>query len=202
MRILIFGCNRTTSSLSHNDSSRPGDVFEGNGRRTPALARFLLVAAVAASISGLPGSASAQTPAPPSTPSSEPATQTPAQPAPAEQQPLTPEQQIPQQPYLLQAPGRPPITPATPPGTTIPAWTPPVAPAPSQTNIPAPFIGATPGAGGPFVSPGIPSAFAPTVTTLGRATLEFHPTLRLSEEYSDNFFQASSGAESNFRTTL
>jgi hypothetical protein len=77
-----------------------------------------------------------------------------------------------------------------------------VAPAPSQTNIPAPFIGATPGAGGPFVAPGIPSAFAPTVANLGRATLEFHPTLRLSEEYSDNFFQASSGAESNFRSTL
>lgn len=184
--------------MSHNDSSRPADGFDGNGRRTPALARLLLVAAVAASIGGLTGSASAQTP---STPSSEPATQTPAQPAP-EQQPLTPEQQIPQQPYLLQQPGRPPITPATPPGTTIPAWTPPVAPAPSQTNIPAPFVGGAPGAGGPFVAPGIPSAFAPTVTTLGRATLEFHPTLRLSEEYSDNFFQASSGAESNFRSTL
>src|SRR6185295_4866017 len=159
MRILIFGCNRTTSSLSHNDSSRPGDGFDGNGRRTPALARLLLVAATAATIGGFAGSVSAQTPATPSTPSSEPATPTPAQPAP-EQQPLTPEQQIPQQPYLLQAPGRPPITPATPPGTTIPAWTPPVAPAPSQTNIPAPFIGASPGAGRPFVAPGIPSAFA------------------------------------------
>lgn len=205
MRILIFGCNRTTSSLSHNGSSRPRGVASGNGRCAPALARFLLVVAVAASLGGLAGRASAQTP---STPSSEPATgqQTPAQTAPTqpgpEQQPLTPEQQLPQQPYLLQQPGRPSLTPATPPGTTIPAWTPPVAPAPSQTNIPAPFIGATPGAGGLFVAPGIPSAFAPTVTTLGRATLEFHPTLRLSEEYSDNFFQASSRAESNFRTIL
>lgn len=66
--------------------------------------------------------------------------------------------------------------------------------------MPAPFFGSTPGGGGPFATPGIPSAFAPTMTTLGRATLEFHPTLRLSEEYSDNFFQASSRAESNFRT--
>lgn len=198
MKIPIFGCNRTTSSLSHNDSSRPRNVVSGNGRRTPALARFFLLVAVAASIGGFAGRASAQTP---STPSAEPAQQAPATPTP-EQPPVPPEQQIPQQPYLLQQPGRPLLTPATPPGTTIPAWTPPVAPAPSQTNIPAPFIGGTPGAGGPFVAPGIPSAFSPTVTRLGRATLEFHPTLRLSEEYSDNFFQASSRAVSNFRSTL
>ncbi len=169
-----------------------------NGRCAPALACFLLIVVVAASIGGLAGRASAQTP---STPSSGPAQQAPAAPAP-EQQPVPPEQQILQQPYLLQQPGRPLITPGTPPGTTIPAWTPPVAPAPSQTNMPAPFVGPRPGAGGPFVAPGIPSAFTPTVTALGRATLEFHPTLRLSEEYSDNFFQATSGAVSNFRTTL
>jgi hypothetical protein len=30
--------------------------------------------------------------------------------------------------------------------------------------------------------------------------LEFHPTLRVGEEYSDNFFQTTSRAESNFRT--
>ena len=54
--------------------------------------------------------------------------------------------------------------------------------------------------GGPaFTTPG---AFAPTVTTLGGAALEFRPTLRLSEEYSDNFFQSSSHAQDNFRTTL
>lgn len=102
----------------------------------------------------------------------------------------------------MQQPLGPPVGPATPPSTTLPPWTPPVPPAPSQTNVPAPF----PGLGAPgFVGvPGLtlPGAFAPTVTTVRGATLEFHPTTRLSEEYSDNFFQNSSGAEDNFRTTL
>jgi hypothetical protein len=171
----------------------------------PVLARLFLAVAVAAVASGgVAARAAAQTP---STPSSEPAT---GQQAPAPQTPATPgteqvppEMQIQQQPYLLQQPGRPALTPGTPPSATIPAWTPPVAPAPSQTNIPAPFLGpAAAGAGGPFVTPGIASAFAPTVTRLGRATLEFHPTLRLAEEYSDNFFQTTSRTEENFRTTL
>jgi len=80
-----------------------------------------------------------------------------------------------------------------------------VAPPPSQTNIPAPFPFATPGAPGFVGVPGgltLPGAFAPTVATLGGATLEFHPTLRVSEEYSDNFFQTTSRSEENFRSTL
>ena len=48
----------------------------------------------------------------------------------------------------------------------------------------------------------LPGAFAPTVATLGGATLEFRPTLRASEEYSDNFFQTTSRSEENFRSTL
>jgi hypothetical protein len=48
----------------------------------------------------------------------------------------------------------------------------------------------------------LPGAFAPTTTTVRGATLEFHPTLRAAEEYSDNFFQTSSHAEDNFRSTL
>lgn len=81
-------------------------------------------------------------------------------------------------------------------------------PAPSQTNLPVPFPFASPGApgaapgtlGGPaFTTPG---AFAPTVATVGGAALEFRPTLRLGEEYTDNFFQATSRTEDNFRTIL
>jgi len=48
----------------------------------------------------------------------------------------------------------------------------------------------------------IPGAFSATTTTFRGATFEFHPTLRLSEEYSDNFFQATSHSQSNFRSTL
>jgi hypothetical protein len=95
-----------------------------------------------------------------------------------------------------------------PPGTTIPPWTPPVPPPPSQTNMPSPVPFATPGAlggapgalGGPRLT--IPGAFSPTVATVRGAALEFHPTLRLSEEYSDNFFQTTSRAEDNFRSIL
>ncbi len=112
---------------------------------------------------------------------------------------------MPLQQYQIQQPGRPPLTPATPPSTTLPPWTPPVPPAPSQTNIPAPFPGtAPPQPGGPgfvgvptFTTPG---AFAPTVVGIRGATLEFHPTLRLAEEYTDNFFQTTSGSTENFRS--
>jgi hypothetical protein len=48
----------------------------------------------------------------------------------------------------------------------------------------------------------IPGAFRPTVASLRGTLLEFHPTLRLSEEYTDNFFQTTSRTEDNFRTTL
>jgi len=97
------------------------------------------------------------------------------------------------------------VTPGTPPSTTIPPWTPPIAPAPSQTNVPAPFPGAagTPGTPG-FTgrTPGLTGAFAPTVTTVRGALLEFHPTARASLEYSDNFFQTTSRSEDNFRSIL
>lgn len=87
----------------------------------------------------------------------------------------------------------------------MPPWTPPVPPAPSQTNIPAPFPGTAPPApGGPgFVGvPGltIPGAFAPTLTTIRGATLEFHPTARVAEEYTDNFFQTTNDSQENFRS--
>ncbi len=67
-----------------------------------------------------------------------------------------------------------------------------------------------PGAGGFPGTPGyaggglaLPGAFAPTVFSLrSGATLEFHPTARLAGEYSDNFFQSSSHARDNFRSTL
>lgn len=154
----------------------------------------------------------AQTP-PPAAPAdpSQPTQQQPEQQQPPQQpgaptptpQPgqVSPAEQLLQQ-YQIQQPLGPPVGPATPPTTTLPPWTPPVPPPPSQTNVPAPF----PGLGGPgFVgAPGLalPGAFAPTVTTVRGATLEFHPTARLSEEYSDNFFQTSSGAKDNFRTAL
>ena len=156
--------------------------------------------------------ASAQTP--PSAPSEsgqqqpgQPQTQEPkTQPPPPATQPgqPSPAEQLLQQ-YPLQQPIGPAISPANPPGTTLPPWTPPVPPAPSQTNVPAPLP--IPGTGGPggFVGvPGltIPGAFAPTIATVRGATLEFHPTLRLSEEYSDNFFQTPSRAEDNFRSIL
>ncbi len=79
-------------------------------------------------------------------------------------------------------------------------------PAPSQTNVPAPFPlgGGAPGTPG-FVgggAAGTASAFSPTITRVRGATLEFHPTLRGSEEYTDNFFQTTSHTEENFRSTL
>jgi hypothetical protein len=168
---------------------------------------------------GSPAILSAQTPTAPAAPSSgetrdpqqqpgqQPTEQPPAQPGQLEQQP---QPLLPMQQYQIQQPGRPSVTPGTPPSTTIPPWTPPVPPAPSQTNIPAPFPFATPGAPGALpavpgfvgVSPGIASAFAPTVANIRGGTLEFHPTLRLGEEYSDNFFQTSTHADDNFRSTF
>jgi hypothetical protein len=126
---------------------------------------------------------------------------TPVPPAPSEVQP-GPLLQFP-----IQQPGRPPVTPAAPPTTTIPPWTPPTPPAPSQTNVPAPFPFAAPGAapapgvpGFPGYTPAATGLLAPTVTTVRGALLEFHPTARASLEYSDNFFQTESHAEDNFRS--
>lgn len=73
-------------------------------------------------------------------------------------------------------------------------------PPPSQTNIPAPLtIPGAPGVAGAPV-PTFPGAFAPTVATIRGATLEFHPTLHLGEEYTDNFFLTSTRTEENFRS--
>ncbi len=73
-------------------------------------------------------------------------------------------------------------------------------PPPSQTNIPAPLtIPGVPGVAGAPV-PTFPGAFAPTVATIRGATLEFHPTLHLGEEYTDNFFLTSTRTEENFRS--
>ena len=189
------GCNRTTSSLSHKDSSREtGKTSESRPRR-PALAVFVLAAAITIA-GGLPSAGWAQTPTPPpsSTDPSQPATPSDKPGQPSEQgqpqkrqsepvQPSTIEPQAPLQQYLIQQPGRPLVTPATPPGTSLPPWTPPAPPAPSQTNLPAPLFvpgaaGGAPAAGIPGLT--IPGAFAPTTTTFRGATLEFHPTLRLA----------------------
>lgn len=99
-----------------------------------------------------------------------------------------------------------PVTPATPPSTTLPPWTPPVPPAPSQTNVPVPYPGfrapGAPGAVGGVPGLTIPGAFAPTVTTVRGALLEFHPTARASVEYSDNFFQTTNNSQDNLRSIL
>jgi len=169
------------------------------------LARVFIAALVVVSA----GSAAwAQTPTtPPADPSQQPG-QAPSGSQPAQPQPgAQPVEQQLQQFYPFQQPGRPPATPATPPSTTIPPWTPPVAPAPSQTNVPAPFPFATGGApagapgllgGGP--GQGVPGLFAPTVANFRGTALEFHPTLRLSEQWTDNFFQTTTRTEQNFRS--
>jgi hypothetical protein len=198
--------------LSHNDSSR-SNVGQGvGGRRAAALSFFFVATWLVLGIFAV-GSpvAFAQTPGgAPSDPGQQPGqtqpqpqtgpTQQPTQqptPSPAEQLPL-------QQEFQIQQPGRPPITPATPPSTTIPPWTPPTPPAPSQTNVPAPFPypGGAPGAPGVVGIPNlvIPGAFGGRVTTVRGATLEFHPTARVSEEYSDNFFLTTSHTQENFRS--
>lgn len=208
------GYNRTTSSLSHNDSSRSSTkAMESTAARALVSVVFATALAVGG---GFASSASAQTPTPPSstdpsspaTPSEkpgQPADQGPTKPQPEPAQPSGTEPQAPLQQYLIQQPGRPLVTPATPPGTTLPPWTPPAPPAPSQTNIPAPLFvpgapGGAPAAGIPGLT--IPGAFGATTTSFRGATLEFHPTLRLSEEYSDNFFQTTSHSQDNFRSTL
>lgn len=154
---------------------------------------FFIVAALIVGFSA-PHAPSAQAQAPP--PASEPSE---AQQAP----PSPPETRVPLQQFPIQQPGRPSLTPAEPPSTTIPPWTPPLPPPPSQTNIPAPFPILGPGAG-QVGTPGltIPGAFRPTLTTVRGAALEFHPTLRAAEEYTDNFFQTTSRTEENFRSIL
>ena len=206
------GCNRTTSSLSHSDSSRQ-DGRQAEGTRSRALLAFALASALSVS-AVLASDVAAQTPPPP--PSTDPSTpvspsQKPqgtetqqSQPQPETVQPGT-EPQAPLQQYLIQQPGRPLNTPTAPPSTTLPPWTPPAPPAPSQTNLPAPLY--VPGAAGGAPVGGIPGltipgAFSATTTTFRGATFEFHPTLRLSEEYSDNFFQQTSHSQENFRSIL
>lgn len=203
--------------MFHNDSSNgeAGKLRESRGVNIARLSRVLTLSLALLAAGSVP--AGAQTPSTP--PSTDPTQQQPAPTQGQETQPTTPTpappteqpQQVPlYQQYPIQQPGRPPITPGTPPSTTLPPWTPPLPPAPSQTNVPAPLPIPVPGAPGLPGTPGyvgipnltLPGAFAPTVTTLRGATLEFHPTARLSEEYSDNFFQTSSHAEDNFRSTL
>ena len=207
------GYNRTTSSLSHRDSSRlDGTKAKAESTRSRALVAFALVTALSVA-GGFASEVEAQTPPPP--PSTDPSTpvspsdkpqstegQTRPQP---ESVPPGLEPQAPLQQYLIQQPGRPLVTPATPPGTTLPPWTPPAPPAPSQTNLPAPLFvpgvpGGAPAAGIPGLT--IPGAFTATTTTFRGGTLEFHPTLRLSEEYSDNFFQTTSRTQENFRSIV
>jgi hypothetical protein len=203
--------------LFHNDSSNGevGKLGEPRGVNVARLSRVLVLSLALVAAGSVP--AVAQTPSTP--PSTDPTQQQPGPTQGQETQPTTPTpappteqpQQVPlYQQYPIQQPGRPPITPGTPPSTTLPPWTPPLPPAPSQTNVPAPLPIPVPGAPGLPGTPGyvgipnltLPGAFAPTVTTVRGATLEFHPTARLSEEYSDNFFQTSSHAEDNFRSTL
>ena len=202
------GYNRTTSSLSHSDSSRH-DGRKAEGTRSRALAVFALATALSLG-GGFASKVGAQTPPPP--PSTDPSTPvSPSEkPQGTETRPQQPETvapgmepQAPLQQYLIQQPGRPLNSPTAPPSTTLPPWTPPAPPAPSQTNLPAPLYvpGAAGGAGGiPNLT--IPGAFSATTATFRGATLEFHPTLRLAEEWSDNFFQTTSHAQQNFRTTL
>src|ERR1700674_1952109 len=175
-----------TSSLFHNDCSKRDLGSVESGPRWPTLG-VVFLAAVLLVQGGFACRAWAQAPPAPA----------PADPATPGQQPSTVEPGTPLLQVPIQQPGRPPITPATPPSTTMPPWTPPVAPAPSQTNVPAPlFILGGPGTSG---APGytgvpgltIPGAFNPIVANVRGATVEFHPTLRLAEEYSDNFFQAT-----------
>ena len=69
------------------------------------------------------------------------------------------------------------------PAATAP-WIPPVAPPPSQSHV--------------------PELFVPPVGIAPGAVFEYHSTLTLSEEYTDNFNLTTSaqGKQSNFRTTL
>src|SRR3984893_5158727 len=147
MSIPMPGCNRTTSSLFHRDSSRL-DGTKAESTRSRALVAFALATALSVA-GGFASEVRAQTPPPP--PSTDPSTpvspsdqpqSTEWHPRPhSEQVPWGTEPQAPLQQYLIQQPGRPLVTPATPPGTSLPPWTPPAPPAPSQTNIPGPVLG-------------------------------------------------------------
>ena len=123
--------------------------------------------------------------------------------APSEGQQAPVEQTVPIQQYPIQLPTRPFVTPLTPPTTTLPPWTPPVEPAPSQTNLPLPFPVPVPGVPGPPGWPAISDrgVFAVPTATVTGAILEFRPTAKVGEEYSDNFFQTSTQPQDNFRTT-
>ena len=70
------------------------------------------------------------------------------------------------------------------PTAVVPPWTPPVAPPPSQSHV--------------------PGLFAPPIGIAPGAVFEYHSTLTLSEQYSDNFNLNTNGQgkQSNFRTTL
>lgn len=219
----MSGCSRTTSSLSHNDCSSDAVSGLGEPRGTHAarLARAIAFSFALVAADGAIAIAQTQPGTPPTDPTQQQGSGQQQAPGQTQQQttppaaPLSPSevQQNPlqlQQQYPVQQPGRPPVTPGIPPSTTIPPWTPPLPPPPSQTNIPAPLPVPVPGAPPLPGSPGyvgipnltLPGAFSPTVTSIRGATLEFHPTARVSEEYSDNFFQTSSHARDNFRTTL
>src|SRR5258705_4896767 len=117
MRILIFGSNRTTSSLSHSDFSNESAVSRGEsgGSWRAALALgFFFVSLLAGANHVAVRSASAQTPTtPPADPSQQPGQpqqpgQQPAEPAP----PTPPEQTIPLRQFPVQEPGPVAPTPA------------------------------------------------------------------------------------------
>jgi hypothetical protein len=78
----------------------------------------------------------------------------------------------------------PPGTPGRFPAGTpaAPVFAPPVPPNPSQSLAPAPFFSGLP--------------------TTPTAAFEFHPSLMLREEYSDNFFLDNGHGRDNFRTTI
>ena len=190
-----------------SSSKSTGSRGESGGKQCAALALgFFFVGVLGCAV----GIASAQTP---TTPPAD-ATQQPGQPQgqqPAETPPTAPtaptEQELQLRQFPVQEPGRVPPTPATPPSTTIPPWTPPVPPPPSQTNVPVPYPrpgapGAPGAVGGAVPALTVPGAFAPTVTTVRGALLEFHPTARATLEYSDNFFQTTNRSQDNLRSIL
>ncbi len=184
----------------------------GGGQRSCARALLVLLLGIVLLWASALGAWAQTPPSPPSTEPSGPS-QAPEQTQPQEsqqppkaQQPPTiePQQLQPlpfQQQLLPTLPGQSPATPGTPPSTTLPLWTPPQPPPPSQSNIPAPVP--FPAAGGLIPgAPGLtlPGAFPATVRTFRGGTLELHPTLHVSEAYSDNFFQTSIKTEENFRS--
>src|ERR1700731_4162034 len=134
MSIPMPGYNRTTSSLSHRDSSRlDGTKGKAESPRSRSLVAFALATALSVA-GGFASKVEAQTPPPP--PSTDPSTpvspsekpqgtdkpqSTEGQTRPqSESVPPGTEPQAPLQQYLIQQPGRPLVTPATPPGTSLP----------------------------------------------------------------------------------